>query len=246
MRNCEYIGTPAMFQSRVMGVGTLVARLDDGTETTFYPAGKKYQFTSRPSEIVFENGVPKIVEGQPSLAVMYDLQVTVKDYVLGSGKVKHTDWGKGLYPGFNPTPNWVTIPEEQFVAMYPEWVDIRNAKFGGSTIGKFEMESQKRLKDAEKWRSNTPIVSFTTPNASGVARTINVYGYNKELGEVWFDEGPNSSAANSQLIPEIFLAAKIPEWVAAKESLYKSSGGGSGGGSVSLPLLLGAAYLLLA
>jgi hypothetical protein len=116
-----------------------------------------------------------------------------------------------------------------------------------SSIGKFEMEYQKRLKDAEKWRSNTPIVSFTSPNASGVARTINVYGYNKELGDVWVDEGPNSSAANSQLLPEFILAAKVPEWVAAKESLYKSSGGGSGGGSdggSALPLLLGAAYLL--
>jgi hypothetical protein len=91
------------------------------------------------------------------------------------------------------------------------------------SIGKFEMESQKRLKDAEKWRSNTPIVSFTSPNASGADRTFNIYGYTKELGEVWFDEGPNSSAANSQLIPEIFFAAKVPEWVAAKESLYKSS-----------------------
>jgi hypothetical protein len=121
-----------MFQSRVSGLGTPVARLNDGTETTFYPAGKKYSFTSRISKIVMENGVQKEVQGPPSAAVMYDLQVTVKDYVLGSGKVKHTDWGSGLYPGYNPMPNWVTIPEEQFVAMYPEWVDIRNAKFGSS------------------------------------------------------------------------------------------------------------------
>ena len=232
-----------MFKSRVSGLGTPVARLNDGTETTFYPAGKKYSFTSRISKIVMENGVQKEVQGPPSAAVMYDLQVTVKDYVLGSGKVKHTDWGSGLYPGYNPAPNWATIPEEQFVAMYPEWVDIRNAKFG---IGKFEMESEKRVKDAEKWRSNTPIVSFTSPNASGVPRTLNVYGYNKELGYVWFGEGPNSSAANSQLIPEIFLAARFPEWVAAKASLGKSSGGGSAsGGSAALPILLGAAYLLL-
>jgi len=120
-----------MFQSRVMGVGGNL-RLDDGTETTFYPAGKKYQFTSRPSEIVFENGVPKIVQGPASAPVMYDLQVTVKNYVRGSGKVQSTDWGRGLYPGYNPTPNWATIPEEQFIAMFPEWVDIRNAKFGSS------------------------------------------------------------------------------------------------------------------
>jgi len=115
------------------------------------------------------------------------------------------------------------------------------------SIGKFEMESQKRLKDAEKWRSNTPIVSFTATDASGIARTINVYGYNKELGDVWVDKGPNSSAANSQLLPEYILALKVPEWVAAKASLGNSSGGGSSGGSggSALPLLLGAAYLLL-
>lgn len=115
-----------------------------------------------------------------------------------------------------------------------------------TSIGKFEMESQKRVKDAEKWRSNTPIVSFTSPNASGADRTFNVYGYNKELGDVWVAEGPNSSAANSQLIPEFILAAKVPEWVAAKASLGNSAGGESaGGGSAALPIILGAAYLLL-
>jgi len=100
-----------------------------------------------------------------------------------------------------------------------------------------ELESQKAVKDAQSWRSNTPIASWTSANASGVARTINVYGYNKEIGYVWLAEGPSSSAANSQLFPEFVLAAKFPEWVAAKASLGKSS---------ALPLLLGAAYLLLA
>jgi hypothetical protein len=104
------------------------------------------------------------------------------------------------------------------------------------------LESERQIKDAEKWRLNTPITSWTSPNASGVARTINVYGYNKEIGYVWIAEGPSSSAANSQLFPEYVLASKFPEWVAAKASLGKSSGGGS----AALPLLLGAAYLLLA
>ena len=104
------------------------------------------------------------------------------------------------------------------------------------------IESEKVLKDAQSWRSNTPIASWTTTNPSGVVRTINVYGYNKEIGYVWLAEGPSSSAANSQLYPEFVLASKSPEWVAAKASLGKSSGGGS----AALPLLLGAAYLLLA
>ena len=103
------------------------------------------------------------------------------------------------------------------------------------------IESEKVIKEAQSWKSNTPIVSWTSPNASGVARTFNVYGYNKDIGYVWLAEGPSSSAANSQLIPEFVLAAKFPEWVTAKASLGKSSGGGS----AALPLLLGAAYLLL-
>lgn len=100
-----------------------------------------------------------------------------------------------------------------------------------------QKEAQKKLKDAESWRSNTPIASWTTTNPSGVVRTINVYGYNKEIGYVWLAEGPSSSAANSQLYPELVLASKSPEWVAWK------SGSTSG---FPLPLLLGAAYLLLA
>jgi hypothetical protein len=133
MRNCEYIGNPAIFQSRVMGVGTPAARLDDGTETTFYPAGKRYQFQSRPTEVVFENGVPKIVEGQSvGVAVIYDLQVTVKNYSPGSGVVTYTTWGRAMYPGYNPMPSWKTVPESEFISMYPDWVSVRNSKFGVS------------------------------------------------------------------------------------------------------------------
>jgi hypothetical protein len=64
---------------------------------------------------------------------MYDLQVTVKNYVPGSGQVSYTTWGSGLYPGFNPTPNWKTVSEAEFISMYPGWVSVRNAKFGSST-----------------------------------------------------------------------------------------------------------------
>ena len=121
-----------MFQSRVSGVGTPVARMDDGTETVFFPAGKRYRFQEQSTRIVMDGGVPRF-EVNPTLArteVMYDLQVTVKDYVPGSGQVKYTTWGSGLYPGFNPTPNWQTVSESDFIAMYPEWVSVRNAKFG--------------------------------------------------------------------------------------------------------------------
>ena len=138
MRNCEYIGNPAMFQSRVSGVGTPVARLDDGTETTFYPAGKRYRFQEQSTRVVMDGGVPRF-EVNPTVSriqVMYDLQVTVKDYVLGSGQVKYTTWGRAMYPGFNPTPNWQTVSESDFIAMYPEWVSVRNAKFGSSTPSK--------------------------------------------------------------------------------------------------------------
>lgn len=61
---------------------------------------------------------------------MYDLQVTVKNYVPGSGQVSYTTWGRGLYPGFNPTPKWKTVSEAEFISMYPDWVSVRNAKFG--------------------------------------------------------------------------------------------------------------------
>ena len=131
MRNCECICTPPMFQSRVSGLGTPVARLDDGTETTFYPAGKRYQLQEQSTRLVMDGGVPRF-EVNPTasrIEVMYDLQVTVKNYVPGSGQVKYTTWGRALYPGFNPTPNWQTVSESDFIAMYPEWVSVRNAKF---------------------------------------------------------------------------------------------------------------------
>jgi hypothetical protein len=100
-----------------------------------------------------------------------------------------------------------------------------------------ELETQKKLKDAESWRSNTPIFSWTTTSPSGDPRTVKVYGYNKELKAVWLAEGPSANAGNSMLISEAVLASKSPEWVAWK------SGSTSG---LPLPLLLGAAYLLLA
>jgi len=131
MRNCNYIGNPPMFHSRVSGVGTPVARLNDGTETVFNPAGLLYRFQSTPVDLVMVDGVPTMVQRPPEGPVsMYELQVTVKNYVPGSGQVTYTTWGRGLYPGFNPTPNWKTVSETEFISMYPDWVAVRNRKFG--------------------------------------------------------------------------------------------------------------------
>ena len=139
MRNCQCIGSPAMFQSRVMGVGGNL-RLDDGTETTFYPAGLQYRFQSTPAQIKWVDGVPTLVDGPPEGPVtMYDLQVTVKNYVSGSGQVSYTTWGKSLYPGYNPTPNWKTVSEAEFTSMYPGWVFVRNAKFGTASQGEMRI-----------------------------------------------------------------------------------------------------------
>lgn len=98
-----------------------------------------------------------------------------------------------------------------------------------------EAARQKKLEDAKSWRQSTPIVTLSTKAPSGEAREFKVFGWNKELGLVWVDEGPRASAENSMLLQEAILASKSPEWVAWKSR--------SGTGS-ALPLLLGVAYLL--
>jgi hypothetical protein len=241
MRNCECIGIPSMFRSRVSGLGTPVARLEDNTEITFVVRGTIYETRT----------IDHPTYGKQT--VNYELQVTVKNYVPGSNQVTYTTWGDGLYPGFNPTPNWKTVPETEFTSMFPMWKNIRNNRFGQTQeqaaaekaesdamfaeYQKKAAETKQKLEAAKSWRSNTPIASWTAKSPSGNPSTINVYGYNKDLGAVWVDEGPNASAENSILVSEAVLASKSPEWVAAKASLGKSGS--------ALPLLLGAAYLLL-
>jgi hypothetical protein len=132
MRNCEYIGNPAMFQSRVSGLGTPVARLDDGTEVTFYPAGLQYRQQATPGQVKWIDGVPTLVDGPPVGPVtMYDLQVTVKNYSPGSGVVTYNTWGRSLYPGFN-AGGWKTVSESEFLAMYSEWANVKAKRFGVS------------------------------------------------------------------------------------------------------------------
>jgi hypothetical protein len=61
---------------------------------------------------------------------MYDLQVTVKNYSPGSGVVTYSTWGRALYPGFGS--DWKTVPESQFLALYPEWAEVKAKRFGVS------------------------------------------------------------------------------------------------------------------
>jgi len=204
-----------MFKSRVMGVGAIVL----------------------PKELWFDDtlSIGKFEMDQANAQNEYNRKLTAWTVGLNAARSQ--------CPPIDPNIRFIQAPTCQAIEDYersnpmpvkPD-VDVYDA------LKQRELESQKAVKDAQSWRSNTPIASWTSANASGVARTINVYGYNKEIGYVWLAEGPNSSAANSQLFPEFVLAAKSPEWVAAKASLGSSSGGGS-----ALPLLLGAAYLLLA
>ena len=118
MRNCNYIGNPPMFHSRVRGVGSMGPRPVDPTETTFVARGKIWETRT------FDHPT------YGKQTINYETQVTVKNYVPGSGQVSYTTWGDGLYPGFNPTPNWKTVSETEFISMYPDWVAVRNSKFG--------------------------------------------------------------------------------------------------------------------
>ena len=155
----------------------------------------------------------------------------------GRGIDPRPDGGIGKLQVCHPnSPQGTCKPVDWNPDAGPDWV---------SRGREIALESERMLKDAEKWRSNTPIATITALRQEGVPGVVDVYkvfGYNRDLGLVWLADGENSKAADSQLVPEFKMAAKFPEWVAAKASLGKSSGGGS----AALPLLLGAAYLLLA
>jgi len=169
VRNCECVGIPSLFQSRVMGVG-------------------------------------KSADGD----VTFEKELSLTDIV---NRIK--------VPNPNPTPGTgVAGPDDS------EWFAKKQ---------KEAADAQKKLKDAESWRSNTPIASWSAASPSGNMNVIKVFGYNKELGAVWINEGENSRAVDSMIVSDAALSAKSPEWVAAKASLGKSS---------ALPLLIGAALLL--
>ena len=203
-----------MFQGRVMGVGVVL-----------------------PKELGFDDttSIGKFEMDQINAQKKY------------SADIKNWDeaYGKAYTNAVQNCPQCITAPcpcaaRDEFLKLHPlpvgpktdDWF-VKKQKEAADA----QNEAQKKLKDAESWRSITPIFSWTTTSPSGDPRTVKVYGYNKELKAVWVAEGPSASAGNSMLISEAFLASKSPEWVAWK------SGSTSG---LPLPLLLGAAYLLLA
>jgi len=129
----------------------------------------------------------------------------------------------------------------------------------GDALSKMSQEAAKQADEAKKakaaldaemtWRSSTPILTFTTVEhmfeIGPVKLTYSIYGYNKSKGLVWF----SVNGGDVLLRPELELS-NIPEWNAAKNSLPSivaaptPSAGAKPTGS-ALPLLLGAAYLLL-
>lgn len=117
-RAVDTVGMHPMFYGRVSGVGSMGPRPVDPTETEFEAVGKIHSTRTWDHPTYGKQ------------TVSYPLVVTVKNYVPGSGQVSYTTWGKGLYPGFNLNPNWQTVSEAEFISMYPDWVAVRNAKFG--------------------------------------------------------------------------------------------------------------------
>lgn len=129
----------------------------------------------------------------------------------------------------------------------------------GDVLSKMSQEAAKQSDEAKKakaaldaemtWRSSTPILTFTTVEhmfeIGPVKLNYSIYGYNKSKGLVWF----SVNGGDVMLRPESDLS-NIAEWNAAKNSLPSTvavptpSAGAKPTGS-ALPLLIGAAYLLL-
>lgn len=126
-------------------------------------------------------------------------------------------------------------------------------------LSKMSQEAAKQVEEANKakaaldaemsWRSSTPILTFSTVEymfeIGPVKLNYSIYGYNKSKGLVWF----SVNGGDVLLRPETELS-NIAEWNAAKNSLPSTAStpttpaGAKPSGS-ALPLLLGAAYLLL-
>lgn len=131
--------------------------------------------------------------------------------------------------------------------------DIRDALSNMSQEAAKQAEEAKKAKaalDAEmSWRSSTPILTFTTVEymfeIGPVKLNYSIYGYNKSKGLVWF----SVNGGDVMLRPESDLS-NIAEWNAAKNSLPSTTivptpaAGAKATGS-ALPIILGAAYLLL-
>jgi hypothetical protein len=116
-----------------------------------------------------------------------------------------------------------------------------------------QAEADKKAKailDQEKtWRTSSPIFTFTGTTymfeVGPVKAAYAIYGYNKQKGLVWM----SVDGGEVMLRPESELA-DFPEWQAAKNSLQSTVSTPSPAPTAkptgsALPLLLGAAYLLL-
>ena len=96
---------------------------------------------------------------------------------------------------------------------------------------------EKRVQDiiaaAKKWQTTTPIATVKVVRSDGSVVSFDVYGYNKENGQVWLKD-PISGQIG---LGHESVFKNSPEWESAKANAGKSS---------ALPLLIGAAFLLLA
>lgn len=95
---------------------------------------------------------------------------------------------------------------------------------------------EKRIQDiiaaAKRWQTTSPIATVKVVRTDGAVVSLDIYGYDKESGRVWVKD-PISGQIG---LAHESMFKDSPEWQAAKSSIGKSS---------ALPLLLGAAFLLL-
>lgn len=97
-----------------------------------------------------------------------------------------------------------------------------------------EKKVQDIIAAAKKWQTATSIATVKVVRSDGSVVSLDVYGYNKENGQVWVKD-PISGQIG---LGHESVFKNSPEWQASKASFGKSSG-------LPLPLLIGAAFLLL-
>lgn len=196
MRNCEYIRTPPLFQSRVSGVGgslspEVLQRLMAGEDL----------------------GIPGAVARTPS--TLSDELVSQMFKATGGGTVTQK----------------VLTPEE--IAQQEEIIAKNRAAAEAE-----QKKIQNTIEAAKKWQTSTSIATVKVVrddgSANGSVVYFDVYGYNKENGQLWVKD----PIEGRLVLAHESVFKNSPEWQAAKASIGKSSGS-------ALPLLLGAAYLLL-
>ena len=129
--------------------------------------------------------------------------------------------------GGGPVTQKVLTPEE--IAQQEEIIAKNRAAREAE-----EKKVQDIIAAAKKWQTTSPIATVKVVRTDGSVVSFDVYGYNKENGQVWLKDPTTGQIGLGH--ESVFKDS--PEWQAAKANLGKSSGS-------ALPLLLGAAYLLL-